>query len=81
MSRININPDTNTVKVSCVCPMCKHTNIVEVSILAYTAWRKGEYIQVAMPNLSAGDRELLISGICKTCWDKLFNISQEDDDE
>ena len=29
-------------------------------------------VQDAFPNMSAGDREWLISGICGTCFDKLF---------
>ena len=34
-------------------------------------------IQNAMPNLSADDRELLISGICGPCFDKMFPPEEE----
>jgi len=30
------------------------------------------FMQDIFPELSVGDRELLISGTCNTCWDKLF---------
>ena len=30
------------------------------------------YVQDIFPDLSVGDRELLISGTCNTCWQKLF---------
>ena len=35
-------------------------------------WEDGELIQDAMPYLSAGERELLISGVCGKCFDKMF---------
>jgi hypothetical protein len=39
-------------------------------------WEGGELIQDAMPYLSAGERELLISGICETCFDKIFGSEE-----
>ena len=35
-------------------------------------WLKGAYVQDAMPDVSADDREFLISGISPTGWDQLF---------
>lgn len=35
------------------------------------------FMQDIFPELSVGDRELLISGTCSKCWDKLF---PEDDE-
>jgi hypothetical protein len=37
-------------------------------------------IQEIFPDLSIGDRELLISGTCDTCWQKMFG-SDEDEEE
>ena len=34
-------------------------------------------IQDIFPELSAATRELLISGTCETCWDKLFPADDE----
>lgn len=42
-------------------------------------WLSGKsYIQDCLPYLSNGERELLISGICGECFDKIF--SQDDVD-
>lgn len=32
----------------------------------------GGYIQDLMPTLTAGERELLISGTCDSCWKEMF---------
>jgi hypothetical protein len=44
----------------------------------YLDWQNGVLAQVAFPYLSANEREALISGICPTCWEKMFG---GDDDE
>lgn len=36
------------------------------------AWQRGELIQNAMPNLSADEREFMISGCTKADWNQLF---------
>ena len=54
------------------CPFCGHANEVEVNEIDYLDWQDGELVQNAFPYLSADDREMLISGICPTCWDKMF---------
>lgn len=41
-------------------------------------WRGGGLIQNVAPNLDADDRELLISGTCQVCWDKLFPPEEEE---
>jgi len=39
----------------------------------FIRWEEeGELIQNALPYLSADERELLISGICGGCFDKMF---------
>jgi len=42
-----------------------------------TAWSEGELIQVALDYLSDGERELLLSGTCGTCWDKMYGEDDE----
>lgn len=34
---------------------------------------RSELIQVILPNVSSGDREMFISGICGGCFDNMFN--------
>lgn len=49
------------------CPFCN------------TPQTKEFVIQDAMPNLSADDREFLITGICPKCWNSTFNGGGSDD--
>jgi hypothetical protein len=58
--------------ISATCSKCKETECVMVNRQDVADWRGGKYIQDAMPYLSADERELLISGICGSCFDQLF---------
>jgi hypothetical protein len=57
--------------------MCKKEQVIKVKPKDYYAWQNGKLIQVAMPYLTAGEREMLISGVCEDCFSSLFS----DDDE
>ena len=54
------------------CPMCKEVYYVTLPLDGYKKWQEGELIQNAFPNMSADNREKLITGICSECWDKAF---------
>jgi hypothetical protein len=58
--------------VTAECRLCGRTYELKVNPGDFMDWRKGKHIQDAMPYLSAGDRELLISGTCESCFDELF---------
>ena len=58
--------------IQSTCPFCGKTHTVEVEFTAYAAWKNGELIQNAMPNLSATEREQLISGLCPACQKSIF---------
>lgn len=45
---------------------------ITVPMKGYRLWQAGELIQNAMPELSAEDREFLISGTSPNGWKKLF---------
>ena len=45
---------------------------IDIPEEAYKKWQNGTRIQMAMPMLSPDDREILISGICGPCFDKIF---------
>ena len=60
------------IKISCRCPKCGLLSYIECDVVSYAKWTRGELIQKCFPDMSASDREKLISGICPTCWDKLF---------
>lgn len=54
------------------CPKCREPQTLTTSVTGYQRWIAGEFIQHAMPEIAKDERELLISGICQSCWDKLF---------
>lgn len=60
------------MEISCKCPMCGRNNVVTVTKKGYGLWRSGCNIQDAFPNLTPDERELLQTGICPACWDRLF---------
>lgn len=56
------------------CIYCGEPYIVPISEQEYLNWiKKGTFIQDEFPELSAGERELLISQTCDKCWNKIFN--------
>ena len=60
------------VCVSLQCPFCGRGHEVEVNEADYWDWDDGMMVQDAFPYLSADEREMLITGICPTCWNKTF---------
>ena len=61
------------------CLWCGEKHEFEVPFEDYFAFLNGEPIQVAMPQLSADERERLISGICPNCYSKAFSDEYEDE--
>lgn len=62
-----------------VCPFCGHVNEIEVNEMDYWYWDDGISVQEAFPYLSPEEREMLISGICPTCWEKTFADEPEEE--
>jgi hypothetical protein len=54
------------------CSECGINRQIEVPDDGYIQWQRGELIQNALPSVNIGDRELLISGICGSCFDEMF---------
>ena len=69
--------DTIVVKTK-TCTVCGEYEMWSLDRQSVESWQGGEYIQNAFPDMSAQDRELLISGTHPACWSKLFG---EDDNE
>lgn len=66
------------VDVQVECCHCNKVYTISVNPDDLDLWLQGtEFIQDTMPYLTAGERELLISQTCDTCWDKLFTISDD----
>jgi len=60
------------------CPFCGKGHEVEVNDMDYLDWKDGASAQDAFPYLSASERELLITGICPTCWNNTFGDTEEE---
>lgn len=63
--------DSTLVKIPCV--FCKTVHTIEVpnkGMLEYQSGKK--HVQHCFPELSASLREMFISGVCPTCFDKTF---------
>lgn len=54
------------------CPFCGKTNVLSLPLEGFLEWRAGALVQDAFPDLSADEREQLISGMCPNCWEKMF---------
>lgn len=69
------------VSVITVCPICGQAHEIEVNEMDYWDWKDGAFVQDAFPYLSAEVREMLISGICPSCWSNMFGGGFIDEDE
>ena len=56
-------------------PFSNKTNIMEIDVTEeqIALWESGTLIQNAMPNLSADEREFIMTGITPEEWDSAFN--------
>ena len=60
------------INVEMTCPFCGANHAVEVNLAQFEAWRNGEVIQKAMPDLTPTEREQLISHVCPKCQAEIF---------
>jgi len=58
--------------IASVCPKCKKVSYIEVKSKDILWWKNGAMVQTAFSYLSADQREMLLSGLCTECWNKLF---------
>lgn len=63
------------------CPMCGKVHTVNVNDVDFQRWQTGASIQNAFPYLSANEREIIMTGICPKCWDKMFFIKEDDEED
>lgn len=66
------------VKIPCKCPFCGAFYWIHSEQAHWDAYMAGALVQDAFPDLTATERESIISGICATCQDEVFG---EDEDE
>lgn len=54
------------------CCVCNEYEVWSLDRQLVDRWRGGENIQDVFPDMSAGEREQLITGTHAACWDKVF---------
>jgi len=55
------------------CPSCGKRNQIFANLVKLNRWQSGgELIQNVWPNLSAEERELMLTGFHSDCWDEMF---------
>lgn len=64
----------NMMTVEKMCQECQKNVKLQVRKRDFIAYQNGAFVQNAFPYLSDGDRELLVSGICSSCFDELFGV-------
>jgi hypothetical protein len=69
------------IRVRCTAGCGREFLVTDVTEAQFNAWKSGTLIQVAMPEISKGVRELLISGTCDECWDRMFAFDEGDGDD
>lgn len=63
------------------CRQCKSLVRLAMPESGWQAYKAGELIQRALPTLTADEREILISGFCGPCYDKLFDDDGADPED
>jgi len=61
-----------TFEFTARCPQCKTLNTMVVDRKAFEMWQSGVFIQDAFPNLTTDEREIMQTGTCGQCWEKMF---------
>lgn len=59
-------------KLSATCRICHVESILVVGKAQLSEWLCGRLIQNVMPQLTSDERELMISGTCGECFDRMF---------
>lgn len=65
--------NSDVVTLRCApCFECGQRAVIDVPAEGYARLEGGAYVHTAFPEMSASQRELLISGTHSDCWDKMF---------
>ena len=68
-----------TIQMTVQCRACGVDYHLSVDYDGYTAWKNGEgFIQDLLPHNTDSERELLLSGNCGDCYDRMFWYKKRD---
>lgn len=66
------------IDITVKCPFCGSVSqIINICEHAFTEYLDGKLVQRAFPEMSANDRELLITGMCYSCQEKVFKDNKD----
>ncbi len=69
-------------EISRKCPYCKEKSFFVFDKEEYERlFIKNEFIHVVFPNLTAEEREVMISGTHPLCWKEMFEDIEEEEEE
>ncbi len=69
--------ETATLTKTCI--HCEAKHIFKLSATDYDyVINKRRFMQDIFPHLSVDQRELMISGTCKSCWDEMFPPDEDE---
>ncbi len=68
--------------ILCQCIVCGTTTSIVIPAREWEAWDRGSglHIQDAMPSVSSDLRELILSSVCGSCFDGMFEFEDEQED-
>jgi len=61
------------------CRSCGENHNLDVTESQLFQHKQGQLAQVAFSNLTADEREIIISRICGKCYDELFKLEEDED--
>lgn len=60
------------------CPDCKREDHLAVRSDGMEKWLLQTLVQLAFPELTPFQREQLITGYCLACWNRMWNLGEEE---
>ena len=71
------------MQITRISPFTKTTNVMDINVTQeqIALWESGTLIQVAMPHISADEREFIMTGITPTEWEENFGTSEEEEED
>lgn len=62
------------IRYKAKCPICNNISAIKIDKHKFMLYNSGfGKIQDLFPDLSENERELILTGICNTCWNALFD--------
>ena len=72
--------NTGITVINCNCKECKKEVVLKVKTEHWNNYQAGEFIQSSLTELSTDERELLLSGMCGKCWNKVVGEDYPNED-